>query len=186
MTSFGMIARRALAVAAVAAVPAVATAGDPIATVLADYAKIHDALARDSIDGVSAAATRISESARSMKAPEGFVGLPKQLAAAAQKVAQAKDLAAARQSFAELSQPLVDWAKRTKPQGLVVVHCSMADASWLQAATPIRNPYYGSQMLACGEVLSAAGDGAGPHKTVGCPHGEAACRRDAHSGHGGH
>lgn len=45
---------------------------------------------------------------------------------------------------------------------LSVAHCPMKDADWLQEGDKVANPYYGSQMLTCGEVkrqLSAPADG---------------------------
>jgi len=35
----------------------------------------------------------------------------------------------------------------------VVVHCSMAKGSWLQADRSVANPYYGASMLTCGEIV---------------------------------
>jgi len=127
-----------------------------VQTVVADYAKVHDALARDTLEGVPEAAGRIADGAAKMRAPEGFADLPKQVVEGAKAVAAAKDIKAARAAFKSLSTPLVAWALASKAPNLVAIHCSMANASWLQASLPIRNPYYGASMLACGEVLAAA------------------------------
>lgn len=122
--------------------------------VLAEYGKIHDALAKDTLAGVPEAATRIQGLAKSLVAPAGFAELPKKVGAAATAVAAAKDLNAARAAFKDLSAPLASWAKSAKPAGVAVLNCSMANADWLQTSTTVRNPYYGSSMLSCGEVVS--------------------------------
>jgi len=45
---------------------------------------------------------------------------------------------------------------------LNVAFCPMADhdkgADWLQIGDDIRNPFYGSEMLTCGEVISAVSE----------------------------
>lgn len=38
-----------------------------------------------------------------------------------------------------------------------VIHCSMADASWVQTSEQVENPYHGSSMLRCGEVTKQRG-----------------------------
>ena len=47
-------------------------------------------------------------------------------------------------------------APTTQPAGgaqpLVVAHCPMKNADWVQTGETIANPYYGSSMLDCGEV----------------------------------
>jgi hypothetical protein len=34
----------------------------------------------------------------------------------------------------------------------VIAHCPMVDGDWIQEGKEVRNPYYGSEMLECGEV----------------------------------
>ena len=66
-------------------------------------------------------------------------------------VSKASDLKAARAAFKELSLAMVDWAAKTKPQGYETYSCSMFPGKWVQKSGPIRNPYYGKEMLECGE-----------------------------------
>ena len=122
--------------------------------VLAEYLKIHGALAADREAGVAQSAARIEKLATRLK-PAGqakLVSIPASLRAAAAKLRQAKGIAAARLAFKELSRPMVTWATALKPSGIYVVTCSMAKASWLQREREVANPYYGSQMLRCGDV----------------------------------
>ncbi len=67
--------------------------------------------------------------------------------------AQSEDLETIRKKFKELSASL---EKGELPQGYVVAFCPMADegngATWVQKEGEIKNPYFGTEMLSCGEV----------------------------------
>jgi len=72
----------------------------------------------------------------------------------------AKDLVAARQSFLPFSTAMVELVKRIKKEdsafsNLKIYHCPMAPKPglWMQAQGPLRNPFYGAQMLTCGEEV---------------------------------
>jgi Cu(I)/Ag(I) efflux system membrane fusion protein len=61
--------------------------------------------------------------------------------------------------FEALSRAMIAAIRMTPdafPDGLLVMHCPMANnntgADWLQASKPLENPYFGAQMLKCGEV----------------------------------
>lgn len=79
--------------------------------------------------------------------------------AAALELASTTDLAAARETFAELSLALDKLFRATGvPPGLEEevqsLHCPMfmedkGGAIWLQAAGPVRNPFFGAMMLEC-------------------------------------
>ncbi|MCA9672591.1 MAG: DUF3347 domain-containing protein [Myxococcales bacterium] len=177
-----MMTSRLLAIALVAA--ALLTAPTPSAhaagtaafdqamgPVLAQYMRVHSALASDKLDGVSAAAKRIGKLAAKVKPgtvtgkhKAHYASLPKKIRAAAKKLARAKSIDKARTAFKELSRPMAMWATMSKPTGVNVVFCSMAKGSWLQKSAKIRNPYYGAKMLACGQIIGGANQGkAGGH-----------------------
>lgn len=129
--------------------------------VLADYLKVHAALAADKLDGVARAAKKISKAAAGLNPAlvtgehsGHFKKIPQNLTAAAANLAKAKTIEAARAAFKELSKPMAMWASMSKPSGVNVVFCSMAKGSWLQKAGAIRNPYYGAKMLNCGAVVA--------------------------------
>lgn len=72
----------------------------------------------------------------------------------------AKNLPAARKQFLPFSTALVALAKQLRKEdpewaGLKIYHCPMAPAPglWMQSKGPLRNPFYGSKMLACGEEV---------------------------------
>jgi hypothetical protein len=139
--------------------------------VLGEYLKIQKALASDSQSGVAAAAQSIEKLASRLdrqsvkgKNAEHYRALPGKIKAAAGRLQRARTLADCRATFKELSQPMALWASLSRPTEVNVLYCSMAKASWLQKDKVIRNPYYGSQMLSCGEVVSGPQKGsAGGH-----------------------
>ncbi len=142
--------------------------------VLASYLKIHDALAADTLSGVKTAALAIVTDAKKLD-PKGVTGehaehykdLPGKITTAAQHVAAATTLDAARTAFKDLSKPMAMWGTMSKPGGVGVYFCSMAKASWLQKQGDVQNPYFGKDMLGCGEVVG--GDATGAHEMK---HGE--------------
>ncbi len=71
-----------------------------------------------------------------------------------------KDLDAARVAFLPFSTRLVDLVERARAEqtefrSLKVFYCSMAPKPglWFQAKGPLRNPYYGAEMLTCGKEV---------------------------------
>jgi len=155
-----------LVVAALAAPAARAdTAGfdKQMQPILEQYLKIQVALAADKTDGVKVAADRIGKLSSKLK-PGSVSGdhtghykdIPKKLKVAATAVAGAGDIKATREAFKGMSKPMAMWATMSKPAGAKVAFCSMAKGSWLQAGDEIRNPYYGSEMLTCGEFVGGA------------------------------
>ena len=129
-------------------------ASEALKAVVASYLEIHAQLTADKIDQVEAPARVLASRAAEM----GAVGEP--IAKAANALAEAADLKAARDAFAALSDAVIaagnaeDW----KDVGEVkLAYCPMAKRSWLQKdQAQIRNPYYGSQMLTCGEFKPTA------------------------------
>lgn len=68
-----------------------------------------------------------------------------------------EDLQADRAVFAELSRAMQDLIRHARPDKtrwpkLYVMYCDMAKNGWIQETPRIANPYYGSEMLECGEV----------------------------------
>lgn len=133
---------------------ALATSGaslkEPVKSVLDRYLKIHDALADDSMDGISANAALIS---KTVKADEAKT-LPSEVAREADALAGAKDLATARESFKVLSQALIKYLsdKNVQTGKFNEAFCPMANAYWLQTNKDISNPYLGHRMPDCGEI----------------------------------
>lgn len=112
--------------------------------VLDSYLAIGDQLANDKVDGVKAPADAIAAEAAKM----GEKGTA--LAKAAKAMESPADLAAARKAFGPLSEAVIEATKDARGD-VKLAFCPMANASWLQKDATIRNPYYGSGMLTCGE-----------------------------------
>jgi hypothetical protein len=139
-----------------------------MAPILEAYLKIQNTLAGDGADGVEASAKAIAKLTKKVSA-KGIAGaqakhyqaLPATLHRAALALRRAKGLDKQREAFKSLSRAMALWVSISKPVGVNVVFCSMAKASWLQRDKSIRNPYYGSKMLACGQIIAGADKGHG-------------------------
>jgi hypothetical protein len=80
----------------------------------------------------------------------------KGLARHARMISGSKDLKKQREHFAELSNEMIAVAKTAKlgDKPVYQQYCPMKKASWLSDQKAIKNPYYGSSMLTCGEVTA--------------------------------
>ncbi len=92
------------------------------------------------------------------------VDLPKEFGAALASLREAavkmrgEDLAASRAAFSDLStamRTLVDHVRPDKQKypKLYIYHCPMSKGDWIQDSEAKRNPYYGFDMLQCGELV---------------------------------
>jgi Protein of unknown function (DUF3347) len=149
------------------AVVASAAETSAFATIAGHYETIRQALLHDGITGVAPHARAIAEEVAALEqrfdtGTAGVAGeqagacqqLLPEIAAAAKKLADAKDLAAARAAFAALSEPMVRYREMVSGERPIVVYCPMEKKSWLQPAGDIGNPYLGQEMASCGEVVS--------------------------------
>jgi Cu(I)/Ag(I) efflux system membrane fusion protein len=123
---------------------------EPAKSVMSNYLAIQASLAGDTIQGLDEHAKAIATAVQG----DSTKTLPPDIAAQAETLAQAKDIKAARAAFKPLSASLIAYIGHEKAaKGLYhEVYCPMAEASWLQTGKDIRNPYYGKEMLDCGEL----------------------------------
>ncbi|RZL19362.1 MAG: DUF3347 domain-containing protein [Pedobacter sp.] len=72
----------------------------------------------------------------------------------ARHISETKEIAHQREHFANFSSNFFKLAKAVKitDQPIYYSYCPMKKSYWLSANAPIENPYYGKQMLTCGEV----------------------------------
>ncbi|MCJ7545090.1 MAG: efflux RND transporter periplasmic adaptor subunit [Phycisphaerae bacterium] len=143
------------------------------------YLAASQALARDDVAGAVAAAglarqtlSAVDMTLLSAEEHQAWMASAEGLDKALAELAGAADLQAARKAFAGLSESMISLARRYGPGGgaLVRLHCPMAfdrrGADWLQRDRQVRNPYFGSAMPECGEVVetipATAGQGARP------------------------
>jgi len=130
------------------------------------YFRMQEALADDDLDGFGAGATAMHEAARGVgdsgldaPAREAWLEICDRLLAGAEHVGHLSTLEAARAPFEDWSMAMLDLEARFGHVGEGAhyeAHCPMAfddaGASWLQRAEVIDNPYFGEQMLRCGEI----------------------------------
>ncbi len=97
---------------------------------LAGYDKVGSALAADDLASAKTAAADLREDGS--------------------ELAKADSLKSARTAFEKLS----DKAKQLAAgqPGYYVVYCPMLKKDWVQTTEKIANPYYGKEMLTCGEI----------------------------------
>lgn len=124
-----------------------AGAADATELMIKQAVAIADALAHDRLDDVGTNAAGIDLEATSLGKPAA------KISGAAKDVLKATKIADVRSAFGKLSEALVaylDAQKRAPGPGLRVATCPMVNKPWIQKDGPIRNPYYGSEMLSCG------------------------------------
>ena len=119
------------------------------------YLSIKKKLAADSFDGVADQFKAVHENAHDLSGAADLKAAADQVATAAH--AAPADLAAAREQFKSLSAAVIALTTLAPPtdaaaKALYVVHCPMAEASWLQTTKKIANPYLGTAMATCGAV----------------------------------
>jgi len=116
-------------------------------TLIEPYLRIQQALAADSLEGVPEAALALANGTVKIGSAAGLVRV------AINPFAQVADVRGAREAFGSLSDALIDYIGSALPDGLAVAYCPMAQKSWLQRGSVIRNPYYGKAMGDCGRIV---------------------------------
>ena len=130
------------------AFPETKEGGELPRSIVDPYLAIQEALANDSVEGVRQKAGELTTASTTLGAP----GMKIQTAATS--LTSAGDIEDARTKFGNLSVALdtyVTELKLTLPEGVRSAYCPMVSKPWLQAGDTLKNPYYGSSMLTCGE-----------------------------------
>ena len=148
------------------AAPVWSAAATTFDEVLEHYESVRLMLVADSMDTVNTNGAAIAKELRSLKndftqARAGVSGEAAtvvredldEMITAADAIAGASTLDAARDAFYELTKPLVRWRQGVPADGRPkVAYCPMHKRSWLQPGEEIGNPYGG--MPRCGEIVS--------------------------------
>jgi hypothetical protein len=124
-------------------------ASDAMKAIVGSYLEIQGRLAADKVDGIKPVARAIGEQASRMGTKGGAI------LKAAKAMEEAADLKMAREAFGGLSDAVIaaGTAEGWKDiPDLRVAYCPMIKKSWIQKDDAIRNPYYGTGMLTCGEI----------------------------------
>lgn len=119
--------------------------------IMTEYITVQEALASDSLAPIPVAARAIIEAAGKLSAGNKGTDPSDEITREARKLAAAQSLKDARASFKKLSLPIVRLQRVSKAPGLEIAYCPMAGARWVQRAGKIKNPYFGQEMLECGE-----------------------------------
>lgn len=115
------------------------------------YINLKDVLVKSSSAEAQAAAKELSAVLHKLPSQANAAAL-------ADKIAESTDLKEQRVSFTTLSNDLIAMFKKAEVNSgsMFVQYCPMANegegAYWLASEEEIRNPYYGDEMLNCGEV----------------------------------
>jgi hypothetical protein len=125
----------------------------PMGPLLEAYDDVQKKLAADDLAGAQAAAEKLSSSATAATKTD--------IAGAADKIKSATDIGAARTAFGDVSKALITIvsADPNLQQGRYLFMCPMAKGyqKWVQTSDKLRNPYFGKEMLECGEQLKTWG-----------------------------
>jgi hypothetical protein len=115
------------------------------------YLKVKDNLVKSDGKATKEAASVLSVALNRIKG----CGATSDLAG---RIAATDDVKSQRILFLQVSHDFIPLVKgmKNKPAPVYVAYCPMADEGkggyWLSAQKEIRNPYYGDEMLECGEV----------------------------------
>ncbi len=122
--------------------------------VLQSYYNIKDALVAGSNKTASESATAFIKNLNGISYKLISEGNVNTLLKDAGAIADAKNIDKQRSAFANFSTNMTEVAKAMKlsDQAVYIQYCPMKKASWLSNEQSVKNPYYGSSMLTCGEV----------------------------------
>lgn len=124
---------------------------DTVAQVYQHYIKLKDALVKSDVTAADSAAAELATALHTIKGCENT-------AQNAISLGKSSDIKTQRSKFVSLSSDVIAMFKNTDLESgsIFVQYCPMANdgkgAYWLASNKEIRNPYYGDEMMDCGEV----------------------------------
>ncbi len=118
------------------------------------YYNIKNALVVGNANDAAIAATAFLKAANSIDYKIISEGNINTLVKDAGKISETTDIKKQRAYFANFSTNMAAVAKAVKltDKPVYYAYCPMKKAYWLSSEKAIKNPYYGSAMLTCGEV----------------------------------
>ncbi|MXO06145.1 DUF3347 domain-containing protein [Flavobacterium sp. HBTb2-11-1] len=140
---------------------AIETADSQLQSVYDAYFTVKDALIKSDSKLTSAKAKDLLTAITAVKMDKlknnehtVWMKVVKKLTADAKSISATTDLKKQRETFKSLSKSTYDLIKVSSPeQPIYKQYCPMADADWLSKEKAVKNPYYGSSMLTCGNVV---------------------------------
>ena len=146
----------------------VAKASNPLSSLFESYFALRKALAGDEAEDPSIYVNSMSIPVKTLLATEstragqGLFGREQVLRSIQYCLERfdSQSLQEARESFKALSQALFAYAlKFGSPVKSYVFYCPMANLNWLQEGKAIGNPFYGSEMIECGNLTCVVSGG---------------------------
>lgn len=130
-------------------------------TVYDAYFTVKDALIKSDAKLTSAKAQDLLTAITAVKMDKlktdehtAWMKVVKKLTADAKSISSTTDLKKQRETFKSLSKNTYTLIKVSKStEAVYKQYCPMADADWLSKEKAVKNPYYGSSMLTCGNVV---------------------------------
>jgi len=127
---------------------------------LEEYYVVKDALVNSNPTTAASAAKKLStlvQTSLAKKPGENQANnsnsLQQKIQADANAIAASKDLAKQRIAFQALSESIITLIKTEKQlKPAYIMYCPMKKAYWISSVEQIKNPYYGSSMLTCGNI----------------------------------
>lgn len=122
---------------------------------LSGYYDIKDALVSGNANTAASKAEAFVRNANAIDYKVISEGNINTLVKDAGKISETKDLGKQREYFADFSSNMVAVAKAFKlsDQPIYQAYCQMKKAYWLTNEKAVKNPYFGSSMLTCGQVI---------------------------------
>ncbi len=136
-------------------------ASGELQSVFDNYFAVKDALIKSDAKTTSAKAASLLTAINAVKMDKlkstehtVWMKVVKKLTADAKAISSNTDIKKQRETFKSLSKNTYDLIKVSNPdQPIYKQYCPMADADWLSKEKAVKNPYYGSSMLTCGNVV---------------------------------
>jgi hypothetical protein len=131
---------------------------EELSSALTDTVKVYNAYLHLKDDLVNTDGKAAQQSATTLAQNLGTIKGCTEAQELSQKIAATNDIKSQRSFFLQVSQDIIPLVKGIKsPEApIYVAYCPMANEGnggyWLTAKKEIKNPYYGKDMLECGEI----------------------------------
>ncbi len=132
-----------------------------LSNVQSHYFSIKDALVKTDAKTASGRGKELIDAITAIKMDElsatehdVWMEVMKSLNSDASAIAKTQDIKKQREAFKSLSKNMYELLKTSKHSAPIYYqYCPMQDANWLSTESTIKNPYYGAQMLTCGNTV---------------------------------
>lgn len=127
----------------------------PVPQLLSLYYSVKDALVAGNAAAAAEKAAGFADAVKAVDAKTIGQQEADALIKSANRIHATSNLGRQRDNFADLSVQMINLVKHSAPGSTPVyqAYCPMKKSSWLTSSKQIKNPYFGSAMLTCGEVV---------------------------------